>query len=340
MIKDTPRYPLPEAVVKYFHLSRFWIITAFTATLLLLLILFTYLDGAQNTLLTWSFWRQILGTLIIILYVLIVYPLVWRLRDRALQSLRPLLPITKDDYHQLEVMIRTPKRLWEWTAVVIGMLFTTAIGQPWNLPWESGQIWSLTYFTIMALLYWGLLGWLIYDTFAGIFFIYQLSRRDLRLDIFDTEQMTPIAYWSLGISLLFVGGISLSLIFANYENLLTWSSITTYSIMVSVTVLMFFLSMWSAHRAMRDAKNRKLSLTRRHLVSTSRELEEKLAQGELAGAQELSSIISSWAMYQRLIKESPTWPFNAGIIRRLIASTIIPIIVYLVKIISGLGIRL
>jgi len=55
--------------------------------------------------------------------------------------------------------------------------------------------------------------------------------------------------------------------------------------------------------------------------------------------ERLSSAISSWVTYQRLAKEAPTWPFNAGIIRRLAASIFIPAIVYLIKILAGLGLR-
>ena len=149
--------------------------------------------------------------------------------------------------------------------------------------------------------------------------------------------LTPIARWSLGISLGFVGGISLSLIFGTPENLLRWQSITMYAILVCVTVLMFYLSMWSAHRAMSEAKKRKLVLARQRLAAVSRELEDRTEQGQFGRMEELSSTVTSWATYQRLVHEAPTWPFNAGILRRLLASIIVPAIVYLIKILSGGG---
>jgi len=55
--------------------------------------------------------------------------------------------------------------------------------------------------------------------------------------------------------------------------------------------------------------------------------------------EELSSTINAWVNYERRIKETPEWPYNAGIIRRLLASTVVPAVVYLIKIISGLGLR-
>jgi len=38
-------------------------------------------------------------------------------------------------------------------------------------------------------------------------------------------------------------------------------------------------------------------------------------------------------------KETPTWPFDAGIVRRLLVSILTPGLVYLVKILSQTGIR-
>ena len=246
-----------------------------------------------------------------------------------------LLPLDEDDFNRLAVAVATPKRRWEWTSVLIGVGLAVGLGQPWNLPWGPGELWLSVYLAITSPLYNGLLAWLIYDTLAGAVRTNRLSRRDLRLDIFNAEMLTPIARWSLGISLAFVGGISLSLVFGTRENLLRWQSI----ILVCVTVLIFFISMRSAHNAMAGAKKRELDLAREHLAAASRELKDQAVRGQVEGMERRYSAITSWATYQRLVQESPTWPFNAGIIRRLIASIIVPAVVYLMKIFAGLGLR-
>ncbi len=250
-----------------------------------------------------------------------------------------LLPLDEDDFNRLAVAVATPKRRWEWTSVLIGVGLAVGLGQPWNLPWGPGELWLSVYLAITSPLYNGLLAWLIYDTLAGAVRTNRLSRRDLRLDIFNAEMLTPIARWSLGISLAFVGGISLSLVFGTRENLLRWQSITMYVILVCVTVLIFFISMRSAHNAMAGAKKRELDLAREHLAAASRELKDQAVRGQVEGMERRYSAITSWATYQRLVQESPTWPFNAGIIRRLIASIIVPAVVYLMKIFAGLGLR-
>ena len=90
---------------------------------------------------------------------------------------------------------------------------------------------------------------------------------------------------------------------------------------------------------MAGAKKQELDLAREHLVAASRELKNQAVRGQVGGMESLSSTMTSWATYQRLVKEVPTWPFNAGIIRRLIVSSVVPAVVYLIKILAGLGLR-
>ena len=99
-------------------------------------------------------------------------------------------------------------------------------------------------------------------------------------------------------------------------------------------MLIFFLSMRSAHRVLSEAKKSKLSLVQKHLVEISRELDNRLAKGQFKGTEKLSSTITVLVTYEKRVKEVSTWPFNAGIIRRLAMSVLIPVAVYLIRIIT------
>ncbi|MFC2059155.1 hypothetical protein ACFLTS_05930 [Chloroflexota bacterium] len=239
----------------------------------------------------------------------------------------------------MELEVPIPKRHWEWVSILIGAVLWLSLWQPWNRSWVPGTIWLSAYDVVTQTVLFGLLGWLIYSSFADNRYLSRLSRQHLNLDIFDTGTLTPIAYSSLGFSLAFIGGISLSLVFQTQEDLLMWNNITVYIILVCFTVLLFFLSMRSTHSTIAKAKRRELDFVRKHLKTAFRELKERAADGSLKEMEELSSTINAWVNYERRIKEIPEWPYNAGIIRRLLASTAIPAVVYLIKIVSGLGLR-
>ena len=315
-------------------------VTALVASgLLLLLILAAYLDGTIADLFGWDFWRNYGDGLLLIAYILMVSSLIWRLRIKAIEAFRPLLAIDDDAFDRLAAKASTPNRRWEWVFVLIGVGFALVLGEPWNLSWGTGFLWKSVYLVIAGTLFNGLLWWLIYDTLSSTVRIARLSRQPAKTDIlFNTELLLPIARWSLGISVGWVGGISLSLVFQTQDTLLDVGTITLYAILVGVTVLAFLLSMWSTRNTVAKVKRGELALARKHLAAASLELKDRASRGRLEGMEGLSSTMTSWATYQKLVQDTPTWPFDINIMRRLLASTIAPIIVYLAKVLPNLGI--
>ena len=338
---DEPRaYPLVMELTKRSRLQWRWIMVIVAAFLLLLLVLVAYLDGVFTDLSNWEFWRNFLDGPTLILYILVVYPPIWRLWWRAVQSIQALLPVDEGSPKRESFEVPLPKRRWEWVSIIIGAVFWLALWQPWAESWRSGVIWLSVYDLVTQMLLFGLLAWLLYSSLAGNRYLSRLGRQNLNVDLFDTSTLTPVARSSLGFTIVFIGGISLSLVFQTQEDLLMWNNIIVWAILVCFVVLLFFLSMWSTHSTMASAKRRELDLAQKYLKTASHELRERAADGSLKGAEELSLTITMWMNYERRIKEVPEWPFNAGIIRRLAASALAPVAVFLIKVFSGLGIRM
>lgn len=334
MAGESPTYPLIEAAIKRSRLPRLWTITIVAVVLLLLLVLMAYLDGVLTTLFEWSLLRYVLLFIFLTTYFPVVHPSMMRSREQAVLAFKPLLSLEDDAFNKVAAKISKPSRRWEWTTIFIGIaIFVGGLIQPWTLDWVSGYFWLTVYFVLTVTIVYGLMSWLIYDTLVGIVRVSRLSCQSLKLDILDTEMMAPVARWSLGISLVFVGAFSLSII-VMWETMLEWQTITGFVFALCVTVLIFFLSMRSAHRAMSEAKKRKLSLVRKHLAEISRELDDRLTKGQPRGTEKLSSAFTEWVTYEKRVKEVSTWPFNAGIIRRLAMSVLIPAAVYLIRIIT------
>ncbi len=339
MAQEPRDYPLVVALMKRSRLPWYWV-TAWVATgLLLLLILAASLDGTIADLLGWDFWHHYGDGLLLVAYILMMSPIIWTLRIKAIQAFRPLLAVDDDAFDRLAAKTAAPNRRWEWIFVLIGIGLAFALGEPWNLAWETGSLWKSVYLVIAGSLMNGLLWWLIYDTLSSTVRIARLSRQPAKTDIlFNTELLLPIARWSLGISVGWVGGISLSLVFQTQDTLLDVGTITLYAILIGVTLLGFLLSMWSTRNTIAKVKRSELILTRKHLAAASIELKDRTARGRLEGMEGLSSTMTSWATYQKLVQDTPTWPFDINIMRRLLASTIAPVLVYLAKVFSSLGI--
>jgi len=321
------------------RLSWGWATVTIAAVLLLIVLLAVIFDGSFTRLSNGAFLLNILNGPMLITYVLVIYPFGITLRERVIQAFEPLLTQNDEVFTNLVRKIRTPNRIWEWFLVLMGFILTIVIGQPWNLDWGHGGFWVSASKVIVSPIFNCLLYWFIFDTLNGVVRITQLCRQPLELDILETDLLTPVAQYSLGISLIFIGGTSISLINTTWEQLLKWSNVMTYSILLGSIVVMFFLSVWGAHNAIAKIKNRELALALKHLNEASKKIKERTLDSQSGSVEELSATINLWATYRTLVQQTPTWPFNANIIRRLIASIIVPAVVYLIKILAGLGIR-
>ncbi len=334
-------YPLIIELARYSKLPRYLAISMIALIMLLVLVLAAYLDGVFTALSGWSLWRNFLDAPVLIVYIVVVYPLIWRLWWQSAQGLQSLAPIDKSDLNQTEIKEPIPNRRREWVAILLGVIFWLALWQPWGWSdrWEPGAIWLPAYEVITQTMLFGLLGLLIYSSSTDYWYINRLIRQRVNPEIFNTGMLTPIARSSLGFSVAWIGGISLSLVFQTQEDLLLWKNITVWIILVCFAVLIFFLSMLSTHSAIAKVKRRELDTVQKYLKVVSHELKVRAEDGTLKGTEELSSNVTAWLNYERRIKEISEWPYNASIIRRLVASTVVPAVVYLLKIISGLGLR-
>jgi hypothetical protein len=330
MSKRLRQYPLVEELVRRTRLPWYGATVLVSAVLFLSAVVAAYLDGVFSRPLGWAIWRGALQPPVIITYILVVYPLMQRLWDRAVRAVTPLLDLEEGLRNDTLEGLYARNHRSEWLSIVLGASFWIALSQPWNWVGDWLDIHALA----TQIMMFGLLGWLVN---GGLSNTRQLTRlnRHVKLDISSPGSMAPVAQWSLGISLAFVGGITISVAFQPTESLLQWQTIVTYAVLLSVTMLIFFVSLWSTHGAMLRAKKTELSLARESLGAALRELKEKTAQGSAEGIDRLYLAVAAWGTYERTAREAPEWPYNANLLLRLGASALFPTIIYLLKILFG-----
>lgn len=201
MIAKTYDYSILQGFVKLFRLPWFGVTTIIAGVLGIFLILVAYLDDYFTNGVNWSFWRLGLQPIIIV-YIFMIIPIYQRLWERAIQSLRILLP-----QPDLVSKFATYNRKAEWTALFLGTVFTLVIAQPWR----GIEHWSDWYGFITGIIMFSLLGLLIYHGLSQTSQLARISRHHLKIEIFDNQLLTPVARWSLSLSLAFIGGTTLRL---------------------------------------------------------------------------------------------------------------------------------
>lgn len=324
-------YTLPEMLVKKLGFSWSLMMPIVAVILILPLFLIALTDDVSQRLLNWDYWRLCLPAPAIIIYILAIYPYLTKLGNNAVESARPLLNSNDNVGETLISYYSVPSRRGEWVSISVGVVFILLLSQPWRMEFT----WFDIYLEITSLLMFGLLALLIYYGIRNTRFLTKLHR-NLKLDIFNIQALVPIARWSLSETFAFIGGIIISIVFQTINNLMRWQTISIYGILIGATVFIFFMSIWSTHRTIVRVKNNELTFVAKKLREASRKLKQQATDETREISGNLYYEVAAWGLYEKHIRDVGEWPFNAGIIARLVFSIISPAVIYMIKGLSGM----
>lgn len=266
----------------------------------------------------------------IIVFVLEVHPWLQRRWQLAIDALRPLV-------RQPELLdpVFAARRIGEWIALALGAAFAVWISLSMRV---SG--WLFFYLLTAYIVMFGLMALSIHDGLRRSKQLKRILAEGLTLDLFDRQLLTPLARFGQGISLTFVGGICLSLLFQSAVSLKSVQSLVIYSILIVVALTLFVMSMWSIHAALVAAQARELAIVRAHWSQARAELLRHRV--EASGATSADDTARHYeplvvlGTYERQVLEASTWPFNPKIVKEVVASLVAPILIYGVKVAVGL----
>jgi hypothetical protein len=142
-------------------------------------------------------------------------------------------------------------------------------------------------------------------------------------------RLRGVAGWVL-LALVFIGGITLSLIFTYRDDRLVlpefWISNLVFVLFV---LLIFFLSMRPTHLILAAEKKRTLTPVTSRINASCREMVQQLEAG--TGAGQLPAEISALLAYEARLQATRTWTYNVSILRTLFFSVFIPLISVLAR---------
>ena len=252
----------------------------------------------------------------------------WRL---AIDALRPLSlqPDTIDH-------AAMPFRPGAWLALLLGVALAVWISQ--SMVAACGLFaYALATNTVLF----GLMALSIHDGLRRMRQLKRVVAGGLALDLFDRHLLTPLARFGQSVSLTFVGGICLSLLFQSAASLYSLQSLVVYAILIAVALTLFLSPVWRIHVALVDAQQRELAIVGRQRQDARASLLRQRAQAPGAGSADDAATLYGplvlLGQYERQVLEASTWPFNPKIAKEVGASLVAPVLVYAVKLALGLS---
>ncbi len=140
----------------------------------------------------------------------------------------------------------------------------------------------------------------------------------------DDLHFEAVGRQSLLLALVFIGGITLSLLFIYQEAIITSPEFWVTNILfVLFTVLIFFPSMRPTHSLLAAERKRELQPIQARINKTCRDLVLRLDQHQESGQLPLE--INALVAYEQRLLAARTWPYNVTMLRTLFFSVFIPL---------------
>ena len=290
--------------------------------LILLPIVLAFVDGQLRQFFSTDLWRALLIQPAIIIYILLIPLFFQRIRERVIAGLRLVVQLADEEFKQLVVEKSRVDPRGELIAVSIGALVGWFLKSGWAITLDAP--WIQAYQTISTVLMYSAIAWSIHGAVASTRLNRALLRQPLEVDIFDIRPFEPIGRESVLISLTFIIGATLGMIFSiTRQFVLTFESFVFYVFFAAVAILVFFLNMRDTHRVLADTKERELDLAQKHISQAYQVLKHKAQDGE--AVQAIAAEMNVWIACKERLNKTRTWPYNTEMIRNLLISTLMPI---------------
>jgi hypothetical protein len=301
-----------------------WAYLILSFVMLFLPVIMITLDKSWGSVVESGFWRYLYLPPVIIVYILILAPVMARLDRSAVEAFRPLVLLEQDVFDRLVNKAYKTSRIGEGIVIALGVLVGVSISSLWfgNNPWS----WLRVYSTIFLSAMFALLAWIIYNSQTTFRVTHELHRQPLYFNIFDARLFEPVGRQSLTFALVFVGGISLSILFGvNVNHLMDWRNWIFTIPLACVPIFIFYLNMRDTHRLLAAEKKRAQEAVDAQIRTLSQKISVGLERADRI--DEFAAEYSAMLGYEARLRAISTWPFNMNMLRTLFFSILIPLIV-------------
>jgi hypothetical protein len=299
-----------------------WVTLIVSLSFLILPFIAAFIDGDLDSIVEFGYWRIYLLAPTIIIYIWLVSPLMAHTGDLVIDAINQLVDLDSAAYNRTVQQASRINPTHEWLAfglgIMLGILAIIATGIDQSVSWLS------TYWIISTCLMYGILAWTIFVSIASTRVNSVLHRLPLNIDILNPNQFETVGRQSLLLALVFIGGITISLLFTFQDGSLSSPEFWIFNILfVLFTILIFFLSMRPTHRLLAKEKERELKPLQSRINNKCRDLVLHLDQNK--DSSFLSVEINALVAYEQRLLAARTWPYNVTMLRTLFFSVFIPL---------------
>jgi hypothetical protein len=274
------------------------------------------LEGAELTL---EAWRGVLIPPAIIAYIVLGAPRLAAMEDRVMRALHALMDEDPVTLARAVGEAKAPTR--ELLAFGAGVAFYLVFGWRGLL---QGESWTQLVMALETFAMYGLLGVVIHGSTDRTRGFSSMLRRNLRIDPLDVAPFDAVGRHSLGLALMFVGGITLSLLFvwASPAVLVLREFWVVYAPLAAMPFVILFVNRLPTHQLLARARDRDLRRVDLLIRGGCADLVTKAEQG-LEVSERSQRLLALTAYGPRLL-QARTWPYDTAMLRTVFVSILVP----------------
>jgi hypothetical protein len=287
-----------------------------------------YAEGGEAWAMVRHSWRYLVLPSALLIYTVTAMPWVWQAEQQMVRALRPLVQLDDERFASLvrNAGRRTARHAWTGFAIGVaggGAFLLTQPLMTWGLEHAPAQF---LYLWLAYLTMFGLTGWSTYNSLISARLTTNVQRHIDAVNLFDLSPFEAVGRQGLALSLLLIGGITVSLVFMYWNHeFLYWQNLALYLVLSSASCLVFYLVMWPTHRTLERFKGQKLLFVQQSIGRLFHQLEELTSCGN--DTQPVSAEIQVLISLEQRLRLVPTWPYTIDMLRTLFFSSSTPVVV-------------
>ena len=106
-------------------------------------------------------------------------------------------------------------------------------------------------------------------------------------------------------------------------------------VFVAIAVTTFAWPLWGAHRRLVQEKEARLADASSRFEGATHELHRRMDSGRLLHMDDLNKAVATLEIEQNALRRIPTWPWQPGALRAVVAALLLPVAVWAIQTLLG-----